>query len=412
MSYENIPKNASKTAALNEITNLPLTAFGDLRVAELSPIIQISFEFTVTNTEIGTIVVANSGAVTQVDGMCKVATGTTTASSADWDTKKHAKYRAGFGGLFRGTARFTAGVANTEQALGLSDAVGSSASHKNGYGVGFDGTVFSFMRWSDDVLYPVAQSAWDDPMDGTGASGMTLDPTKLNVYFIEFQYLGAGAIILWIESDTTGKMIPAHTLQYTNANIVPSVINPNFYMGIHAINKTTTTNIEAWSSSMSYFVEGKTHNIELQQPQFSSGKREKTTVITELAIFTVRNKSTYASKTNFIDVILENLGASIEASSANNLGQIRLVRDATLGGTPSWTDIDTTDSVMEIDVAGTTVTGGKEILYTPFAGKNDRESIDLTPYEILLEPGESITLAGLSANSATIDAGLLWKELF
>ena len=35
-----------------EVANLSKTAFGDLRVAELSPIFQVSFEFTVTNTEI------------------------------------------------------------------------------------------------------------------------------------------------------------------------------------------------------------------------------------------------------------------------------------------------------------------------------------------------------------------------
>lgn len=45
--------------------NFPLTAFGDLRVAELSPFFQVSFEYTVTNTEIGEIGVSGSGTVTQ-----------------------------------------------------------------------------------------------------------------------------------------------------------------------------------------------------------------------------------------------------------------------------------------------------------------------------------------------------------
>jgi len=35
-----------------KINNLPLSAFGDLRTAELSPVMQNSFEYTVSNTEI------------------------------------------------------------------------------------------------------------------------------------------------------------------------------------------------------------------------------------------------------------------------------------------------------------------------------------------------------------------------
>jgi hypothetical protein len=41
----------------------------------------------------------------------------------------------------------------------------------------------------------IASSAWNiDKMDGTGPSGMTLDPTKFNVYEIRFQYLGVGGV--------------------------------------------------------------------------------------------------------------------------------------------------------------------------------------------------------------------------
>ena len=41
--------------------NLPFTAFGDMRTAELSPQFQGSFEYTVDNTEINTNTVVNGG---------------------------------------------------------------------------------------------------------------------------------------------------------------------------------------------------------------------------------------------------------------------------------------------------------------------------------------------------------------
>ncbi len=138
---------------------LPMSAFGDLRTIELSPIFQISFEYTVTNAEIGAIAVTNSGTVTQANAMCVVGTGTTTGSAAEWETILHTKYRPGLGGLMRFTTIFTTGVDGTEQMVGLADVDGSSESHKNGYGVGYNGAIFSFMRWQNDVLFPVAQSA-------------------------------------------------------------------------------------------------------------------------------------------------------------------------------------------------------------------------------------------------------------
>jgi hypothetical protein len=394
-----------------EFEKLPLSAFGDLRVVEISPIFHSSFEYTVDNTEITTNSVVAGGTVTQADGMAVIGTSTTTGSTAILQSKTHARYHAGFGGLMRVSALFTAGVSGTVQYAGLADTAGSSATVKNGYMVGYDGTTFGFHRFQNDTKISVAQTSWDDPMDGTGESGMLLDSSRLNVFFIQFQYLGAGAIKLWVEREQ-GDLVLAHSIQYANSYTSPSVHNPNFYAMFIAKNGATTSNVVIKTGSYGYFVEGKTSHIEYHQPQFATGLREKTTVTTETAIFTIRCRSTYASKTNFIDIQLERLVASIEATSANNLGSVRLVKNATLGGSPSYADINTNNSVVEIDTAGTTVTGGTTLLAIPLAGKNDKSIENVTDYKFILQAGESITVAGTSANSATIVAAIMWKELF
>ena len=104
--------------------------------------------------------------------------------------------------------------------------------------------------------------------------------------------------------------------------------------------------------------------------------------------------------------------ASIEASAANNLGSVRIVVNATLGGTPSFSDISTTDSVVEIDTSATTVTDGKTIMILELAGKNDSKVLGVADIELVIAPGETITFEGTSANSATFRANNLWKELF
>lgn len=391
---------------------IPKTAFGEQIAARRSPIFQGTFEYTVDNTELTSNTVAGSGSVTQATGMALVGTGTTTGSTAKLRTVRPARYRSGLGGDNPFTSLFTSPVAGTDQLIGLADEAGSSQPFKNGYMIGYIGTVFGFHRFQNDTVTTTPLASWDDPLDGNGSSGMTIDLTKLNVWKIQFQYLGGGEIQVMVENPSTGKFFVALRVQYANLNTSPSVYNPNFYFTIWVNNKATTSDIVLKCASYAFFVQGETELVETHQPQFSSGEQTKGTITTEVPIFTIRNKSQYVSKTNFIDILLEVFSASIEAAAANNLGRVRLIKNATLGGTPSWSDINTANSISEIDTAATSFSGGKGLISLPLAGKNDRVFFDVTRLKILLAPGDSVTLVGQSANSATINGSLLWKELF
>lgn len=388
------------------------TAFGEASVSEASPVFQGIFEYTVDNTDLTTNTVANGGTVTQATGMALVGTSTTTASTALLQSTRHLRYRSGQGAMAEFTTLFSAPVAATEMYIGPADEVGSSAAFKNGYMLGYDGTTFGFHRFQNDVKITVAVSAWDDPLDGTGASGMTIDLTKLNVWKIQFQYLGGGAQFISVEDDSTGAFVLVHTILYANLNTAPSVYNPNFNHTIWANNAGTTSDMVIKSASYAYFIEGKTSFIELHQPINSTGIVQKTTVTTETAICTIRVKASYVSKSNFIDICLLLLSGSIEANAVNNLGSIRVVKNTALGGSPSYSDINTANSVVEMDTAGTTLTGGVELFSFPLAGKNDKGSEAVGSYNIILSAGDTVTVAGTSAASATIEAAMLWRELF
>jgi len=388
------------------------TAFGDIRTAELSPQFQGSFEYTVDNTDLTEKTVVNGGTVTQASGMGVVTTSTTTASTARLNSVRHARYKSGLGGLIRFTALFTSPIAATEQYVGLADETGSSAAFENGYMIGYDGTTFGYHRFQNDVKTTTAIALWDDPLDGFGESGETIDQTKLNIFFIQYQYLGAGAIKIFFE-EQDGDMILVHTDEYAGLNTEPSTHNPNFHFMMFVNNKATTDNLIVKSSSYAYFVEGRTAFIELHQPQNATELIEKLTVSTEVAILTIRNKALYASKTNFIDIHIQNIAVAIEAANANNLGDIRVVKNTTLGGTPSYADINTANSVVEIDVAGTTLTGGVNILPIPMAGKNDKDNFDVNNKRIILGPGETLTISGTNTSgTATFRGSIQWRELF
>ncbi len=392
--------------------NIPLTAFGDLRIAELSPIFQWCFEYTVDNTEITINTATAPATVSQANAMAVVSTSTTTWRKAYLKTTTHARYKAGLWGLWRFTWLFTTWVASTSQWIWLFDEVGSTADFKNGYWVWYDGATLSLVRFQNDVKFSIPRTSWNDKLDGTWVSWMTIDPTKINVFEVRYQYLWAGMISFHIEDDSTWYFVEFHKILYANLNTTPSAYSPNFHLFIFADNKATTSNLTVKSASYAYFIEWKVEATEFHQPQFSSWTITKNTVTTEVALFTIKSNATYASKTNFISSIMELFSGSVEASTPNNLATIRFVLDATLWWVPSYANINTNNSTVSLDTAWTTVTWGKEITSIQLAWKNDRILENILNLKIILQDSETLTVAVSSTNSATFKWSLLWKELF
>ena len=99
-----------------EFESLPKTAFGELQVAQMTPIIQITaqygFRAEVESASIG-------GTATAADSKFIVSTGVGASSISSIGSTRLATYRAGQGLLARYTSLFTTGVANSSQVAGL-----------------------------------------------------------------------------------------------------------------------------------------------------------------------------------------------------------------------------------------------------------------------------------------------------
>lgn len=66
----------------------------------------------------------------------------------------------------------------------------------------------------------VAQSAWNvDKMDGTGPSGITVDWTKCQIFMIDYQWLGVGAVRFYLDIDGVAYLVH----KFSNANDVTNV---------------------------------------------------------------------------------------------------------------------------------------------------------------------------------------------
>ncbi len=399
--FENVKVDNLKHLQVN--SSNPKTAYDEIPMAELTPVIQLTYSYNV-NADLNTITEVDGGTVTQADNMAIVQSGTLATGQAALTSKRTIPFRAGQGVLTRFDAVFTNNApndANSRQGIGIGDA-------NDGYGFTYIGNDFAIGYRTNGVQTNILQANWNiDNLDGSGSSdnpsGILLDPTKGNVYQIVYGS-GFGNVKFSIESQDTGDMILVHVVEYSNKFALPSAYNPIFPMSTEVATGGSTTNLTVKVGMMSAFIEGKNEPT----GALNSFENQKNIGGTETSIFSLQNKSTFAGKTNKINAILRSIST---VNDTNGVGFFRLWENATLGGTPNYIDINTNTSVIAADTAGTTRTGGK-LLWSASVGKDAGNTIDLKALEITLRPNNTYTLTAEGGSTATMAASLVWVEDF
>lgn len=393
---------ADQVGGLNvSIGTKNLTAFGEISTAHSDPIIQELFTYNV-NPRNFTLSTTNSATITQANGMAVVGTGTSTDSQANLQTRKRIQYRPGQGVDVRFTALFTAGVANTTQLAGIGDT-------DDGFFFGYNGATFGILHRSNAsgsvVDTWVAQTSWDtDLADGSQILPVQ-DWTKGNVFEISYQFLGFGHIRFAVEESKTGEFITVHHIDYANENTQPSLGSPSLPICLYADNDTTTSDIVVKSASCAGFIQG-----ESKKHGFTNSLSHNETGIgaTEDNIITIQNRSTFNGKNNKNTVYPNLLVAGTIGGTKPTV--LKLTLNTTLGGTPSYTNINATESIVSYDTAGTTLTGG-DVLSTVVLGKEDRISLNLADIGVFLDPGDTLTIsASTSSGSSEVYVSLTFRE--
>lgn len=369
-------------------TNFPKTAFGQMSVAERTPVVQVSFQY-VLNTELVTTSNLGTGTVTQSNNFCVLSTGAASNASGVMYSRRFLKYRAGQGAEGMYTAVFGAGKVGNQQIAGVGNT-------ENGFFFGYNGSNFGICMRSGSTDTWTSQTAWNyDVMDGTGFSGMTLNPLLGNVYRIQFQWLGFGAINFFIEETNSGSFTLVHRIKYANTNANTTISYASFPVYFSNKNTTNTTAVVLKTPCISAFIEGQKIFL---GPKFSLDNYktlyEGITVGTNYSILGLQNKATYQTKTNLIPIFFRMVSSTSDTTTVCYI--ITMIRGGTVGGTPSYTDVNTTNSVVSYDTAGTTVTGGVEIfsfaVTSTSAYYSSTTSQDLVPLDLFLSPGETLNI--------------------
>jgi len=376
----------------------PITAFHEIATAQRVPIEQLSFEYNINLSRVKTAI-TGSGSVTQGLGEAIISTGPgmAAASSGSLESIRVVRLRPGQGVTNVFSARFTQGVVGSEQLGGLGNPT-------DGFYFGYDGATFGILFFEGGVKRWVPQTSWNiDVMDGAGSSQMTLDPTKGNIYSIQLQQ-SFGADFFGILDQRTGRFVPVHFDANINVSIIADTIKPVFPIQFSATNTTNATDIAVYTPAAAVFNEGQ---VVLTGPKFSASN-ELIGVGTALTnLLTIRNKTTFQGVANRVPIKLILTSYGFDATKPFFA---ELWANATLGGTPVWNDIDTNGSVVEFDIAGTTVTGGKNISIFLADGVGS-DTIDLSSLDLFINPGNTVTLAvRASQNTGDAIGSLAWQE--
>lgn len=242
-------------------------------------------------------------------------------------------------------------------------------------------------------------------MDGTGPSGMILDPTKGNVYRIEFQYLGYGAIRFSVGNSTTGRFQLVHVIHYENANTLPSLIDPTLHLTLIAKTEAGYSGgaLIMKSASMAGFTQG----IDPKDGVRRSVSAQKSISTAENVLLVLHNDVAFNGRRNKVAVFPDFMSYGSESTKTTIL---RLYKEPTEITAPAaLSDVEAGVSVMKFGSTGTTFAAANRLLTFIFSGGGERY---LGGLNITIRPGERYLLTGQisSGSAAIVDVSFTWRE--
>lgn len=244
-----------------------------------------------------------------------------------------------------------------------------------------------------------------DPLDGTGPSGFTIDPTKGNVYQIGIQYLGFGTITFQVETPTTNgnnaDFVTCLTINYPNTSTSVSMSQPSFPFLMAAYSTGSTTNCSVSIGSFAGFNEGEALNL---GPRISY---DRDTVVTSSTtvfkpFFTVMNSLVFNGRANQSVIKLLDVSGSANGN-ANAQTKFYLVRNPVLSGPVNFSAVGSKSSaIWDFAATGMTAPVQQDKQWSRPITQSGEFEYSFSDREITLQPGESITVC-LKSIAATAD---------
>lgn len=364
--------------------------FGDQVVAQRSPDILCLFQYNVAAADC-TQALTGTGAATVANATLTLSTGASTGSAAV--TSRHfLRYQPGFDGYAYFTAAFTDGTAGYTSEIGLG--VGTD----NGY----------FIRYTDGLLYAVRRYGGSEEtklLDDLTDRFPSINFSNLNIFRVSYGWLGVAPITFEIFTGLGTGWERLHFFQILSKQTTPSNYQPAMRLAASVSRTSGSGAVTLKTASWSAGRIGSSGSLPSDQPGAYVATK---TVTTEAAVFTLKAATTFQGVNSAVMVRLDLVAIT---GAGNKPVTLYVKRNATLGGSPSYTNYSSNDSVVSIDTAGTTVTGGvTELVLTAAANASDR--VSAASFDILMFPGEALTFSTASSVSNDSTVSIRWREMF
>lgn len=269
---------------------------------------------------------------------------------------------------------------------------------------------------STDTFTP--QASWNgDKLDGTGSSGVTIDPTKLNIFQFMFGYLGADSVVVRVKvtlgNSNNPTFVTVHSIPFLNARAAVTFSQPSFPFTLAAYSAGSTTNITVGTGSWAGFISGVKQLHGPRQSYRATSTSVAAASIT--ALFTIFNPRSYSNRANQVVVNLVSLTTAVKHTQPVTLF---LIRNGALTGNPNFAPYSTV-SAARWDTAATVVsysTNDQLVFSLDIAETGDKfisfQSPEYNGEEFTLQPGEWLTVGARTVQNtaAFVSASLNTRE--
>jgi hypothetical protein len=236
----------------------------------------------------------------------------------------------------------------------------------------------------DDTTEKFPQNLWNgDKLDGTGASGITLDVTKAQIFWTDIEWLGVGTVRCGFV--VNGQFIVCHSFHHANILNKVYMTSATLPLRYELISTGPAAAMRAICSTV--MSEGGYGNRSFTRAIGTplTGKNLSATAWRPLVC--LRMKST-ALDSIVVPTAFDVFGLQLAAFS------YQIILNPTLTDA-DWTSADT-DSTVEYDISATALSGGKVVTQGVFVGSNKGGSAQVTSNEIDFSQQLGRTIAGVS----------------
>jgi hypothetical protein len=322
-------------------------AFSRLRTANPQTIFDNTFQYDKSPLLFEEIN-SGTGSITHEPAMSSVVLstgGTASGAEAILQQRGYNRYQPGKSQLVVMTSIFPTPATNLRSRIGYFDSSGGLffEQDSNGLKVVIRNTVAGQI-----VETAVRQGDFNgDNVDGTAslrnASGMDLDTTKHNIYWIDFEWLGAGTVRFGVFYH--GQPVVLHSFFNENSKTIPYMPTGNLPLRLEITNTGTTEKANQHVATCQTVIsEGGFEKERGNVFSVNNGTTE-ITVTNKRAILSIRPKDTFNSLTvrGLIELI------NFELTARTNPGQFDIIYNPTLtvsGGAITWASVNDSSLVQ------------------------------------------------------------------